>query len=178
MNTTLFASSIAIILSLSAAQAADDVDNSAHQHGSTADKSDPSLDGPLGDSGLGKMREIMERLHSTTDSKEREALMKEHLEALRESLKFMRAMKGKGGIDMKGGGKKDEGGAEKADHQHGDDTAGAGAGKMEKGGKGGGMMMGGMMKMHKKMEDRMDALQTILEQLVEHEAMERELEGK
>jgi len=28
------------------------------------------------------------------------------------------------------------------------------------------------------MEDRMDALQTILEQLVEHEAMERELEGK
>jgi hypothetical protein len=178
MNTTLLASSFAIVLSLSAARAADDVDHSAHQHGSTADNSGPSQDGPSGDVGLGKIREIMERMRSTTDAKERDALMKEHLEALRESLKSMRAIKGKGGMDMKGGGKKDEGGAEKADHQHGDDTVGAGAGKMEKGGKGDGMMMGGMMKMHKKMEDRMDALQTILEQLVEHEVMERELEGK
>jgi hypothetical protein len=37
-------------------------------------------------------------------------------------------------------------------------------------------MMGGMMKKHKLVEDRLDAMQKMMEQMLEHEAAEQDME--
>jgi hypothetical protein len=50
---------------------------------------------------------------------------------------------------------------------------------MDDGYQGGEMMRGGiMMKMHKRMQERMDAMQKMMEQIIEHEAMEHDMKGK
>jgi hypothetical protein len=106
--------------------------------------------------------------------------MKEHMQSMREGMKVMAGMMDKGGM-MGGGmmGKKkwrNEAGTEMDRQQRGDDAS---SGNPSDGDEGGEMMMGGMMmKMHKKIEARLDAMQKMMEQIIEHEAMEQEMEGR
>jgi hypothetical protein len=121
------------------------------------------------------MQDQMAKIHSTTDPKEREKLLKEHMQSMREGMKMMGAMMDKGGMGMMGG-KKKSAQADAAKDAQGADAA---TGSAAAGGQGGEMMMGGMMmKKHKKMQERMDAMQQMLEQLIEREAVEQEMEGR
>jgi hypothetical protein len=163
------------------AQAADEEDHAAHHPGADQGQAAPAQDDEASgmkmekmQDKMKKMQDLMSKMHSTSDPKEREKLMNEHMESMREGMKSMRTMMDKGGMMGK---KKqcDDAGAEKDAHQHGDDAS---SGKPSDGDQGGEMMMGGMMKMHKKMQERMDTMQKMMEQIIEHEAMEHEMEAK
>ncbi len=95
------------------------------------------------------MQAQMDRIHKTTDPKERQKLMQAHMQAMQENMKAMRGM---GGSMMKGGG------------EHGG---------MMMGGKKGGMKDGDMMKRHEMTEKRMDMMQMMMEQMMQRDqAME------
>jgi Mg2+ and Co2+ transporter CorA len=162
------------LLAVPLAQAADEEDHSAHhpavEKGDAASASEDKGMGKNRDK-MKKMQELMSKIHSTDDPKERARLLNEHMQAMRESMKTMNAMMNKG--DVMGGKKKKESvSGEKDDHQHEDDA------RTAKPSEGGEMMMGGMMKMHKDMEQRMERLEKMLEQVIEHEAVEREMETR
>ena len=94
----------------------------------------------------------MDRIHAAKDPQKRQKLMTEHMQSMRDSMKTMHAMGGgmmgkKGEPMMEGSG----------------DSGGAPMGKM-------------MMKRHKMMEDRMDMMQMMLEQMMEHESAEQKME--
>ena len=95
------------------------------------------------DKHMGKMQENMkamqaqmDKIHKTTDPKERQKLMQAHMTAMQENMKAMRGM---GGPMMKGGG------------EHG------------------GMKDGDMMKRHEMMANRMDMMQMMMEQMMQHD---------
>ena len=100
------------------------------------------------------MQAQMDRIHKTTDPKERQKLMQEHMQAMQENMK---AMKGMGGPMMKGGG------------EH--------AGMMMDGKKGG-MKDGDMMKRHAMMEKRMDMMQMMMEQMMQRDQMMQSMPAK
>jgi hypothetical protein len=189
MNRFTLSIFLACLLAVSLAQAADEEDHAAHHPGADPSQAAPAPDDKAAgmkmekmQDKMKKMQEQMAKIHATSDPKERERLMKEHMESMREGMKSMHAMMDKGGMGMMGKKKpRDEAGAEKDAHQHGDNAS---PGTPAAGGQGGEMMMGGdmmkggMMKMHKKMQDRMDAMQKMMEQIIEHEAMEQEMKGK
>ena len=181
MNRLTLSIFLACLLAVPLAQAADDEDHATHHPGADQSHAAPAPDEKAAgmkmdkmQDKMKKMQEQMAKIHATSDPKEREKLMREHMESMREGMKSMRAMMDKGGMVGK---KKprDDAGAEKDAHQHGDNAS---PGTPAAGDQGGDMMMGGMMKMHKKMQDRMDAMQKMMEQIIEHEAMEQEMEGK
>ena len=91
------------------------------------------------------MQGQMDRIHQTTDPKERQKLMHEHMQAMQASMKAMRGM---GGGMMKGGG------------EHGG---------MKMDAKKGGMKDGDMMKHHTMMESRLDLLQMMMEQMMQRD---------
>jgi len=99
-----------------------------------------------------KMHEQMDKIHASTDPIERQKLMQEHMESMREGMKAIRGM----GKKPKGECPEDVGDGEDA----------------EKSGTMGGMMM----KKHKMMESRLDAMQKMMEQMLEHEAAEQDME--
>ena len=108
-----------------------------------------------------KMQDLMARIRETADPKERMRLMQEHMQAMHEGMKMMGSMRGgMGGMmgDRKGAAAK-EGKAGAA--QQGDSAK-----------------AGGMMKRHKMMQQRMDRMESMMEQMLEHEAMEREIESR
>jgi len=115
-----------------------------------------------------KMQALMAQILETDDPKLRSELLQQHLQAMRDQLKMMRKMAGMK-MDMKGGDGKTDG-------MDGDGKGDKKDGMME--GKKGGMMSGGMMMMHKKMEQRLDMLEQMLEQIVEHEAAEESIQSK
>ncbi len=99
-----------------------------------------------------KMQAQMQKIMQTKDPKEREKLLNEHWQSMHDAMKTMRGMGG--GMKMSGGGK---------------------AGGMMDGGMMGGsgktqsrMMSGDMMGGGKMMEDRMDMMQMMMEQMMEH----------
>ncbi|MBI5910068.1 MAG: hypothetical protein HY848_08960 [Betaproteobacteria bacterium] len=95
-----------------------------------------------------KMQQQMEKLRATTDPKERQKLMQEHMQTMLENMKAMRGM---GGPMMMGGAQ--PGGTAKDGHKH---AAG-----------------GDMMQHHATMEKRMDMMQMMMEQMMQHDqAME------
>jgi periplasmic protein CpxP/Spy len=181
MNRCTLTVFMACLLAVPVAQAADDEDHAAHHPGADQSQAAPAQD----DKAVGmkmeemqdrlkKMQDLMSKIHSTSDPQERAKLMKEHMAAMLEAMRSMHAMMGKGGMMAKKKGR-DDAGAEKDSHQHGDGAA-SGSPSSDQGGE---MMMGGMMmKMHKKMQERMDAMQKMMEQIVEHEAVEEEMTGK
>ena len=89
------------------------------------------------------MQAQMDTIHKTTDAKERQKLMQEHMEAMQESMK---AMHGMGGPMMTGSGQR--GGMAKGGHKD---------------------MAGGAMKHHEMMEKRMDMMQMMMEQMMQHD---------
>jgi len=90
-----------------------------------------------------KMQQQMQELQTTTDPKERKKLMQVHMQTMQENMKAMRGM---GGPMMKGGG-------------------------MMMGGKKGGAADGHMMQRHEMIENRMDMMQTMMEQMMQHVQM-------
>jgi hypothetical protein len=172
---------MASLLAVPVAKAADEEDHSAHHPAADQGQSAPAPDDKAAGMKMGgmqetmkKMQTLMAKIHSTTDPKEREKLLKEHMQAMRESMKMMSGMMDMGGM-MGGKKKRKDAGAEQDAHQHGDDAS---SGSSSGGGQDGDMMMGGMMMMHKKMEARMDAMQKMMEQIIEREAVEQDMQGK
>lgn len=95
------------------------------------------------------MQGQMDTIRQTTDPKERQKLMQEHMQAMQANMEMMRGM---GGAAMKGGG------------EHGG---------MAMGGKEAGMSGGDMTKRHEMMEQRVDMMQMMMEQMMQHgQAME------
>jgi hypothetical protein len=95
------------------------------------------------------MQAQMDRIHKTTDGKERQKLMQEHMQAMQNNMKAMRDM---GGPMMMGDGD---------------------CGGMMMGGKKGGMADGDMMKRVEMTEERMDMMQMMMEQMMQRDqAME------
>ena len=89
-----------------------------------------------------KMQHQMDMIATTTDPKERQKLMQEHMQTMQETMKAMRSM---GGPTMKGGG-------------------------MAMGDKKGGGMMGGDVKARQDgMEKRMDMMQMMMEQMMQRD---------
>jgi hypothetical protein len=151
---------LASILALPIAQAADEEDHSAHHPGAGQEQADTAPDNKAAGMKMDKMQErmkkmqdLMSKIHSTSDPKERQRLMEEHMDSMRDSMKMMRGM----GKDMMG--KKHKG----------DRPAGDGADKD-------GMMGCMMMKKHQMTEDRIDMMQKMMEQIIEREAAEQEME--
>ena len=124
----------------------------AHEHG-TAKAS------PVGEN-MQKVEALMQQIAQATDSDQKRTLLHEHLQALREQVKLMRSQAAGMKMAMKGGDKSDAGAKQK--------------GMMGEGG----MMGGGMMGMHKKVEQRLDMIERVLQQLIEHEGAEADLEGR
>jgi hypothetical protein len=89
-----------------------------------------------------KMQHQMDMIATTTDPKERQKLMQEHMQTMQENMKAMRSM---GGPTMKGGG------------MAMDDK------------KGGGMMGGDVKKRQDGMEKRMDMMQMMMEQMMQRD---------
>ena len=96
------------------------------------------------------MQSQMDTIHATTNPKERQKLMQSHMQTMQESMAMMRSMSkptpmggGQGGGMAMGG---DKG-------QPGDK----------------GMMGGDMMKRHQMMEERMGMIQTMMEQMLQHQ---------
>lgn len=148
------------LLAAPVAQAADEEDHSAHHPPAEQGQANAAPDEMAGgmkmekmQEQMKKMREQMEKIQATTDPQERQKLMEQHMQSMREGMKTMRGMGGKMGE------KKD--GPMMAD------------GGKEKDGKPMGMMM---MKRHKMMEDRLNMMQMLMEQMMEHENAERMME--
>jgi Ni/Co efflux regulator RcnB len=108
------------------------------------------------------MQDVMARIRDTADPAEKKRLLRVHMLAMQEQIRTMRAP------------------APDA-HDHGGEAQGKGGEAKKDGGMGmmkGEMMGGGMMKMHKKVDQRLDALEGLIEQLIEHEAAEDALETR
>jgi hypothetical protein len=102
---------------------------------------------------MAKVEALMQQIAQSADPAEKRTLLRAHLQALREQMKLVRSDSGTTKMAMKGGGKKD-------------------AGMMGEGG----MMGGGMMGKHKKVEQRLEMLERVLQQLIEHVGIEADLE--
>jgi periplasmic protein CpxP/Spy len=147
------------LLAVPVVQAADEEDHSAHhppaEQGQANAAPDDMAGGMKMEEQMKKMRQQMEKIQATTDPRERQKLMEEHMQSMREGMKTMRGMGGnKMGMMDKDKPMMEDGGKEKD-------------------GKPMGMMM---MKRHKMMEDRLDMMQMMMEQMMEHENVERMME--
>lgn len=159
--TTSLALSALLVLPMAAIA---EEDHAAHHPGSSEAAADTmNHDGAsMGmDRQMQKMRDLMARIRETADPKERMRVMQEHMQAMHEGMKMMGGMRGgMGGMmgNRKGAAAK-EGKAGAAER---DDNARA----------------GGMMKRHQMMQQRMDRMESMMEQMLEHESMEREMESR
>jgi len=100
-----------------------------------------------------KMQQQMEQVRGTTDPKERQKLMQEHMQTMQENMKTMRGM---GSPMMMGGGQR--GGMAMDGHK---DMAG-----------------GDMMKHHEMTEKRMDMMQMMMEQMMQHDQIMQGMPAK
>jgi len=164
----------AIVLSTSAALAADDDEADEHAGHHPSAEAAEAVDAPGADEhehavmsathlqqNMKMMQELMAKIRETTDPEEKKRLLKAHMLAMQEQIKVMRAM-----AAMHAG---------PHHRQHG-----KGGDMMMKGSMMGEGMMGGgmMMKQHRMMQRRMDAMEQLMEQLIEHEGVESQLEGR
>lgn len=166
------------------AQTADE-DHSAHHPGAaTPDASQRPApaqttmpEGGAMRAGMKRIQDLMNRIQQTTDPDQRRELMNQHLLALRDQVRAMRAAASRKtpmmGEDKPRG---DQAAPEDAHAAHRQDD-----GRSDVQGKGdmkrkemmdGGMMGGGMMRMHQRMEQRLDTIEQMLEQLIEREVVE------
>jgi hypothetical protein len=101
-----------------------------------------------------KMQQQMDKIRATTDPKERQKLMDEHMRSMNEGMTMMRGM---GGPMMMGG----KPGAMGPGMMGGDQKSGMGPG-----------MMGGDPKQQQEMMGRrMDMMQMMMEQMMQHQQM-------
>jgi hypothetical protein len=126
------------------------------------------------------MHKLMAEIHSTKDPVQHQKLMHEHMEAMQETMRMMRGMRGAGeGAKRRADMQQEDaaGGSTAQEHSHGDQASTEGT----KSGMEGHMMMGmrdKMMKKQKMTEKRMEMMESMMEQMLEHEAAEQSLEGR
>ena len=150
MKYYALAALLACTLAAPLSRAADEDDHAGHHPG--ANEAPEARTKDKMQERMKKMHEQMEKIHASKDPKERQELMQEHMESMREGMKAMHGM----GKKPKGECPEDEAGGEAAEK--------------------GGMMGGMMMKKHKAMVERLDAMQKMMEQMLEHEAAEQDME--
>ena len=102
------------------------------------------------------MQSQMDTIHATTNPKERQKLMQAHMQTMQDSMAMMRSMNKPMTMDGGPGG-----------------GMAMGADKGKPGDKG--MMGGDMMKHHQMMEERMGMMQTMMEQMLQHQQTARRL---
>ncbi|MEK6209796.1 MAG: hypothetical protein AABM64_05370 [Pseudomonadota bacterium] len=164
MNKFTLSIFLASLLAAPVVQAADEEDHVAHHAGADQSQAAPAQDDKAAgmrmekmQEKIKKMQEQMEKIHSAKNPQERQKLMQEHMQSMQEGMKMMGRMgAGMKGGDMMGKAKKDQGES------------------MTDAGEGMGMCM--MMKKQKSAESRMDMLQMMMEQMIEHEKAEQEME--
>ena len=173
-NTVVIASAAFGFMAGAWAQPADE-DHSAHHaappSGSAAAPAAVASDGGIRND-MKHVQDLMARVRQTVDPERRRALLAEHLNALREQVRAMRAASARPPMAMMSqDGPREErsqasGDTIHAAHEH---NVAEGTGDTPKRG-----MMGGgmMMKMHRRVEQRLDAIEQLLEQLVEREIAE------
>jgi periplasmic protein CpxP/Spy len=167
MKTLTLSMGFACLLAMPLAQAADEQDHEAHHPADAQVQDAPAPEGrgdgdrePPMRERMKKMQEQMREIHSTSDPEERKKLMQDHMQSMLEATRHMDSA----GAD---GGKAREGKSMGDCKEGGEDAK-------EKDG----MMKGGMMmKRHKKVEARLDMLQKMMEQMLEHERAEEEMES-
>lgn len=202
MRPTILALTLALSLAGGAWAQTDEDEHAAHhpkpQLNQSAEPSAPPVAPRAGAAAdLRAVEDLMSRIQQTSDSAQRAELLRQHALALREQIRAMRAASAKR-MAMMGGAKK-SGAAGDDPHAAHKAAAGEGAARAgqpdaadgddphvaherpsadvregstdEKGGKKG-MMGGGMMKMHEGVERRLDAIERVLEQLIEREVVE------
>jgi hypothetical protein len=106
---------------------------------------------PLMQESMKAMQQQMATLQKTADPKERQKLLQEHMQAMQDNMKTMRGM---GGPMMMGGGQ----------------AGGMGMGK--------GTAGGDMVKRYDLMENRMDMMQMMMEQMMQHDQMMQSIPAK
>ncbi|KWT91628.1 hypothetical protein APY03_3239 [Variovorax sp. WDL1] len=106
---------------------------------------DMEKQGPQMQANMEKMQQQMEKIGTTTDPKNRQKLMQEHMQTMQETMKMMRGM---GSPTMKGGG--DPGG-------------------MAMGDKKASMQDGDMKKRQEMTDTRMDMMQMMMEQMMKRD---------
>ena len=116
----------------------------AAQEGPTPAKPPMDMDMSQAQEKMKAMQAQMDKIHKTTDAKERQKLMQEHMQAMQESMKAMRGM----------------------------------GGPMMMGGKKGAMTDGDMMKRGDMTEKRMDMMQMMMEQMMQHDQMTESMPPK
>ena len=165
MNRFTLSICLASMLAAPIAQAADEEDRAAHHPGADQRQAAPAQGDKAAEmkmekmhEKMKKMQEQMEKIHSTKDPAERQKLMKEHMQSMQEGMKMMGAM---------AGGMKDADMMTKAKKDQVESMADARDGM--------GMCMM-MMKKHKSVESRIDMMQKMMEQMMEHESAEQEME--
>ena len=98
---------------------------------------------------MNKVESLLQQVQETDDPAQKRQLLGQHLQALRDQLRLMRGEHAPMKKSMKEDGKKEDGMKE---------------GMMKKGD-----MMGGMMTMHRKVEQKLDMLERTIQQIVERE---------
>ena len=121
-----------------------------HEHGSK-----PSL---LQEN-MKKIEALMQQIQQTTEPAQKRELLAQHLQALRERMHVIANQHSDMKMSMK------EEGEKNADNK---------GGMMKEGG----MMGRGMMMMHRKMEQRVQMLERLLQQVIEREAVEASIEQR
>jgi hypothetical protein len=147
-NSILVATFIACALSAPIASAQDKAAPAKPAMSMEMDKPMPPMQ-----ENMKKMQQQMEKIQATTDPKERQALMQEHMQAMQECMKTMRGMSDP---MMKDGGEHD--GMAKSGHKK--------------------MTGDNMMRHHAMMEKRMDMMQMMMEQMLQHDQAMQSMPAK
>ena len=108
-------------------------------------KNDTDKQSPKTQPSMEKMQQQMDKIKAATDPTERQKLMQEHMQTMKENMKAMRGM---GGMAMKGAGK---------------------PGEMGMGDKKSSMQDGEMKKRQEMTETRMNMMQMMMEQMMQRE---------
>ena len=163
MNRFTFTIFLACLFAVPVVQAADEEDHAAHHPGADQSQATPAQDDKAAmkmdkmQEKMKTMQEQMGKIHAAKDPQERKKLMKEHMQSMQEGMKMMGGMgAGMRGGDMMAKARKDQ--AESMTDV------------------GDGMEMCMMMKKHKSVEARLDIMQMMMEQMMEHESAEQQME--
>ena len=165
MNRFTLSILLASLLAVPVVHSADEEDHTAHHPGADQSQAAPTPDDKSAgmkmdkmQEKMKKMQEQMEKIHSAKDPQERQKLMQEHMQSMQEGMKMM----GRMGAGMKGDDMMDKARKDQPE-------------SMTDSGDGMGMCMM-MMKKHKSVEARLDMMQKMMEQMMEHEGAEQEME--
>ena len=163
MNRFTFTIFLACLFSVPLVQAADEEDHAAHHPGADQSQATPAQDDKAAmkmdkmQEKMKTMQEQMGKIHSAKDPQERKKLMKEHMQSMQDGMKMMGGM----GVGVKGGDM-----MAKAKKDQAESKVDAGDG----------MEMCMMMIKHNSVEARLDMMQMMMEQMMEHESAEQEME--